>query len=302
MTLEARFDLSKISGCTFGEYIDPKQMCHLMRTIEFFDRFRCSDEMGYAYGESGGRRIHAFQGGKIIVRRAEDEADARRILRALARVMWGSVKCDCEHAMVHCLSGACDDCLDDVCGCQLEPPMESGKSEGRLKGWEVLDFAQSLEHGDKYRSAAHNLRQAGGKLAELTEMLSRGKGGLARLENEVRAHCVEAGRLATSFIIETDNGFHAGLGFLLHGLALNMLTGLEALIDLSGKNGQETLTGIPEFVSACLTTFFESEHENLERLKHEREKILSGVSDEDVIMIMDAGYHTARILGKSFPK
>lgn len=302
MTLEARFDLSKISGCTFGEYIDPKQMCYLMRTIEFFDRFRCSDEMGYAYGESGGRRIHAFQGGKIIVRRAEDEADARRILRALARVMWGSVKCDCEHAMVHCLSGACDDCLGDVCGCQLEPPMEGRESEGRLKGWEVLDFAQSLEHGDTYGSAVHNLRQAGEKLAELTEMLSRGKEGLARLENEVRAHCVEVGRLATSFIIDTDNGFNAGLGFLLHGVALNMLTGLEALIDLSGKNGQETLTGIPEFVSECLTTFFESEHENLEKLTRDRERILSSVSDDDVIMIMDAGYHTARILGKSFPK
>lgn len=302
MTLEARFDLSKISGCTFGEYIDSKQMCHLMRSIGFFDRFTCSDEMGYAYGESGGRRIHAFQGGKIIVRRAEDEADARRILRALARVLWGSVKCECEHAMVHCLSGACDDCLEDVCGCQLEPPMEGTEPEGRLKGWEVLDFAQSLEHGDKYRSAAHNLRQAGEKLAELTEMLSRGKEGLARLENDVRAHCVEAGRLATSFIIETDNGFHAGLGFLLHGVALNILAGLEALIDLSGKNGQDPLTGIPEFVSECLMTFFESEHESLEKLTREREKILSGVSDENVIMIMNAGYHTARILGKSFPK
>ncbi|MCK4454966.1 MAG: hypothetical protein KAU99_01315 [Thermoplasmata archaeon] len=302
MTLEARFDLSKISGCTFGEYIDPHYMCRLMRTIEFFERFRCSDEMGYAYGESGGRRIHAFQGGKIIVRRAEDEADARRILRALGRVLWGSVKCDCGHAMVHCLSGACDDCLDDVCGCQLEPPMEGGKSEGRLNGWEVLDFAQSLEHGDKYRSAAQHLRQAGEKLVKLTEMLSHGKGGLARLENEVRAHCVEVGRLATSFLIETDNGYHAGLGFLLHGVALNILAGLEALIALSGKEAQEGLSRVSAFIDECFISLFESRHENLERIETERENIVKDLPDDDVVTIVDAGFHTARVLRKVFPK
>ncbi|MFQ5910135.1 MAG: hypothetical protein ACE5IJ_05360 [Thermoplasmata archaeon] len=302
MTLEARFDLSRISGCTFGEYIDSKQMCYLMRTIEFFDRLRCSEEMGYAYGESGGRRIHAFQGGKIIVRRAEDEADAQRILRALARVMWGSVKCDCEHAMVRCLSGACDHCLNDVCGCQLEPPMESGRPEGRLMGWEVLDFAISLEHGEKYRSAAHHLRQAGEKLAKLTETLSSEGDGLAKLENEVRAHCVEAGRLATSFLIETDNGFHAGLCFLLHGVALNILSGLGALIAWSGKEGRQELSRISKFVLECFTTFFESEHENLENIERERESILNDLSSEDTFRIVDASYHTTRVLGKVFPK
>ncbi|MFQ6129041.1 MAG: hypothetical protein ACE5QW_09090 [Thermoplasmata archaeon] len=273
-----------------------------MRTIEFFDRFRCSDEMGYAYGESGGRRIHAFQGGKIIVRRAEDEADAHRILRALARIMWGSVKCDCEHALIYCLSGACDHCLSTLCGCQLEPPLESRKPEGHLKGWEVMGFATSLEHGEKYRSATHHLRQAGKKLGELIEVFSRVKSRLAKLENEVRAHCSDAGRSATSFLIETDNGFHAGLGFLLHGVVLNVLSGLEALISLSGKEGQEELSGISEFVSKCFATFFEARHENLEKIEKERENIVSGLSDKDMIEIVNAGYYTTRILEKVFPK
>lgn len=277
-------------------------MCFLMRTLELFDRFRCSDEMGYAYGESGGRRVHAFQGGKIIVRRAEDEADAKRILRALARVIWGSVKCDCEHAMVRCVSGACDHCLESICGCQLEPPMEMGKSLGQLKGWEVMDFAASLEHGEEYRSAANHLRQAGEKIAVLTDMVSKDSSGLAKLENEVRSHCTEAGRLATSFITKTDNGYHAGLGFLLHGIRLNVLSSLEALIVLSGQKGVEELAGISVFESECFTTFFRSKHDDLGKIERLHEDILSRISDEKVIEIANASFYTTRILRKAFPK
>jgi hypothetical protein len=303
VTLEARFDLSRISGCTFGQYIDPHHMCGLLRSIEFLERFRCSDQMGYAYAESGGRRIHAFQGGKIIVRRAEDETDARRVLRALARIMWGSVKCDCEHAMVYCVSGGCDHCRKGVCGCQLEPPMESGKSEGQIKGWDVMDFVTTLESGDAYISANERLRQAGERFVQLIQMLSLGDDdGLARIENEVRASCIETGRLATAYIIETDNGFHAGLGFILHGAVLNILTGLEALIDLSGKGGHEVLAGVPDFVSECITTFIESKSENLEKIEGEREKLLSGVSDENVVAIVNSGLNTMAILEKDFPR
>lgn len=302
MTLEARFDLSRISGCTFGEYIDAHQMCFLMRTLEFFDRFRCSDEMGYAYGESGGRRIHAFQGGKIIVRRAEDEADARRILKALARVIWGSVKCDCGHAMVRCVSGACDHCLETICGCQLEPPMEIGRSMGQLKGWEVMDFVVSLEHGEEYCSAANHLRQAGEKIAALTDMVSKEAIGLAKLENEIRYHCTEAGKLATSFITRTDNGYHAGLAFLLHGIRLNVLSCLEALIVLSGQEGLGELSGISGFESECFTTFFGSKHDYLGKIEREREDILSRTSGDEVIEIVNASFHTSRILRKAFPK
>ncbi|MFQ6107847.1 MAG: hypothetical protein ACE5QF_09750 [Thermoplasmata archaeon] len=274
----------------------------MMRTIEFFDRLRCSDEMGYAYGESGGRRIHAFQGGKVIVRRAEDEEDARRILRALARVMWGSVRCDCENAMVHCLSGACDHCLHDVCSCQLEPPMESGKPEGQLRGFEVLEFAASLEHGAEYSAAAEHLNQAGEKLAELASMTSREGGGLARQENEVRAHCIEAGRLATSFLIGTDNGYHAGLSFLLHGVALNILSGLRALIAMSGKESAKELSRISEFLSQCFSVFFHGKHEDLEEIENERNELVSSLPDDDMVAVVDAGFNTARILVKVFPK
>jgi hypothetical protein len=303
VTLEARFDLSKISGCTFGQYIDPNHMCRLLQSIEFFERFHCSNQMGYAYAESGGRRIHAFQGGKIIVRRAEDETDARRVLRALARIMWGSVKCDCEHAMVYCLSGGCDHCRQGVCSCQTEPPMESRKSEGQLKGWEVMEFARSLESGEVYVSAMDALRQAGDGLVQLIQMLVTGDDkGLAKTENEVRGSCAETARLATEFIIGTDNGFHAGLGFIPHGAVLNILDGLEALIDLSGKDGTEALADVPTFISECLRTFLESNHKNLENIESERESILRVASDEHVLAIVDAGWNLMGILRKSFPK
>lgn len=302
VTLEARFDLSKISGCTFGEYIDPQQMCHLLRTVEFFDRFRCSDQMGYAYGESGGRRIHAFQGGKIIVRRAEDETDARRILRALARVMWGSVRCDCDSAMVHCLSGACDRCLSGVCGCQLEPPMESTKAQGELLGSEVIATASSLQYGGVFMASAETLRRASEVLVQLTERLVSQTDGLAKLENEVRGLCTESERLATSFLISTDNGFHAGFAFLLHGVALNILNALEALIALSGKENLEDLSGVPSFVSKCFGTFFDSLTGNLDEIEQLRGKILERTDDEHITALVDASFHSAKALGKVFPK
>jgi hypothetical protein len=180
--------------------------------------------------------------------------------------------------------------------------MEIGKPEGQLKGWEVMDFAVSLEHGKEYRSAGNHLREAGEKIAALTDMVSKEASGLAKLENEVRSHCIEAGSLATSFITQTDNGFHAGLGFLLHGIGLNVLSSLEALIVLSGRKGLEELTGISGFVSECFTTFFESKHENLGKIERERENILSSVSDRNVVEIINATFHTTRILRKVFPK
>jgi len=68
-------------------YFDPVKMCRILKKIKDFSNVRCSDEMGYAIIEYGGKRIHIWKQGKIIIRHAKDRNDATRTLDMVSKAL-----------------------------------------------------------------------------------------------------------------------------------------------------------------------------------------------------------------------
>ena len=71
-------------------YFDPVKMCEELKKIREFSRIRCSTEIGYAIIEYGSKRIHVFKEGKIIVRHADNQQDAKKTLKMIREALTGS--------------------------------------------------------------------------------------------------------------------------------------------------------------------------------------------------------------------
>nr|MDO8099510.1 hypothetical protein [Candidatus Njordarchaeota archaeon] len=89
VTLESKLKTSTGTGSK-EVYFDPAKMCEELKKIKEFSKIRCSKEIGYAIVEFGTKRIHVFKEGKIIIRHADNQQDAKRALRMIREVLSGS--------------------------------------------------------------------------------------------------------------------------------------------------------------------------------------------------------------------
>ncbi|UCD92296.1 MAG: hypothetical protein JSV43_08805, partial [Methanobacteriota archaeon] len=158
VTIEAKLYLGSPFGRPGEDFFDTKQMCSSLRRISFLDSLRCSEEMGYALAEWEGKRIHVFKGGKIIIRRAEDEEDARKTLDIIGRTLWGTIPCSCGKPLIYCSSGACSECSGKVCPILASPPfVEIPSSSSDIMGGEVFDYVQKVETKDLFLKSFEKL-------------------------------------------------------------------------------------------------------------------------------------------------
>ena len=89
ITLESKLKTS--TGTDSREvYFDPAKMCEELKKMKEFSKIRCSKEIGYAIIEYGSKRIHVFKEGKIIIRHADDQQDAKKVLRMIREMLSGS--------------------------------------------------------------------------------------------------------------------------------------------------------------------------------------------------------------------
>jgi hypothetical protein len=72
-------------------YFDPAKMCKELKKIKEFSKIRCSEEIGYAIIEYGSKRIHVFKEGKIIIRHADNQQDAKKTLQMIRKALSGSI-------------------------------------------------------------------------------------------------------------------------------------------------------------------------------------------------------------------
>jgi ArsR family metal-binding transcriptional regulator len=89
VTLE--YKLKSSDGAESKEvHFNPAKMCQELKKIKGFSKIRCSKEIGYAVIEYGEKRIHVFKEGKIIIRHADSEQDARKTLQMITEALSGS--------------------------------------------------------------------------------------------------------------------------------------------------------------------------------------------------------------------
>src|SRR3990170_2112805 len=92
------------------DLFDTEEMCLLLRNSGTFTDVRCSEDTGYSMFSHLSSGVHVFKTGRVIVRRATDEASARKTLNLLQRSLWGSVICSCGNTAISYAGGAVTNC------------------------------------------------------------------------------------------------------------------------------------------------------------------------------------------------
>ncbi len=304
VTIEAKLYLGSPFGRPGEDFFDTKQMCSALKRLWFLDSLRCSEEMGYALAEWEGKRIHVFKGGKIIIRRAKDDDDAKRTLSIIGRTLWATIPCSCGRPLVHCASGACDECADKVCEVHAYPPfVEMPESKSKIEGGDVFEFIGEVESSDHYLKAFE-------KLDEYVSILRQMDAGM--LENDFsdfdslieRAEDVmeEACAAGTRFIIESPKDHHAALGIIFLGMAENLWTIMDAM-QLMRHVGYES----EEYKEAsrisfdAYDAFVNNDMERISKVKSDYRDFMRHKHSKPAIEMARAGCHMTVMATKPFP-
>lgn len=203
------------------KFFDFSSLCSILDAYK--DRFqetKCSPSLGIARVEWKGKAISIFRNGRVKIRRVVDEEDAKRTVKFLASVLWGSVICgNCGKASVFCASGGCGDCIE----------------RGRRRGVKVEVLLAGVMIVEGYR---HLMRAFEG-ISEILDRIAKsikGRRSYARSlteGKEVDASISRASHLAIDFIVQTPGRDDAVFGLTLLGAAFNLRGMRRALAELA---------------------------------------------------------------------
>lgn len=304
VTIEAKLYLGSPFGRPGEDFFDTKQMCASLKRIRFLDSLRCSEEMGYALAEWEGKRIHVFKGGKIIIRRAKDEEDAKKTLDIVGRTLWGTIPCSCGKPLVYCASGACTECSGKVCAIHASPPfVEIPKSTSEIRGGEVFDYIQKVETKGLFLEAFEKLGDFVSVVKELDgKLVKKDFSNVDSMVKKAESIVEEACQAGSKFIIETSDDHQAALGIIFLGMAEDLWTMLDAMVlvkDVGFKLEEYELARDIAFDS------YEAFQNNDETKAHEIVKrfkeFMRKKHPKPVIEIARSGFHIARMVTKPFP-
>ncbi len=304
VTIEAKLYLGSPFGRPGEDFFDTKQMCSALRRIWFFDSLRCSEEMGYALAQWEGKRIHVFKGGKIIIRRAKDDEDARKTLVIVGRILWGSIPCSCGRPLVQCASGDCDECSDKVCESHAFPPfVEIPGSSSQIKGGEALEFVKGIATKDHYQNAFKKLGEFVSVLKEIDKkMLNKDFSDLEALIESAEESMEEACASGTRFIIETPKDHHAAMGIIFLGMAEDLWTIMDAMRLMKNISFEvEEYKIASELAFDSYEAFLRNDQAKAGEIKNRFKEFMREKHPNPVIEIARAGYHIARMMTKPFP-
>ncbi len=304
VTIEAKLYLGSPFGRPGEDFFDTKQMCSALRRLWFLDSLRCSEEMGYALAEWEGKRIHVFKGGKIIIRRAKDDDEAKKTLGIIGRTLWGTIPCSCGKPLVYCASGACDECSDKICEIHAYPPfVELPESTSQIKGSEVFDFVEDVEAKHHFKNAFDKLDEFVSVLRELdTKMMEKDFSDFDSLIGKAEEIMEEACATGTRFMIETPKDHHASLGIIFLGMAEDLWTLMDAM-RLMKHVGFE----VKGYKAACdiafdsYDAFMKNDMGKVSQVIERFREFMREKHTKPEIEIARAGHHIARMATKPFP-
>ncbi len=304
VTIEAKLYLGSPFGRPGEDFFDTKQMCAALRRIWFFDNLRCSEEMGYALAQWEGKRIHVFKGGKIIIRRAKDDEDARKTLVIVGRTLWGSIPCSCGRPLVQCASGDCDECSDKVCESHAFPPfVELPGSSSQIKGGEALEFVKGIATKDHYQGAFKKLDEFVSVLKEIDEkMMNKDFSDLEALIESAEESMEEACASGTRFIIETPKDHHAAMGIIFLGMAEDLWTIMDAMLLLKDVGFEvEEYKAARDIAFQSYDAFMSNDMDKGSEVRRAFREFMRKKHSKPTIVIARTGLYIARMLSKPYP-
>jgi len=108
-----------------SEFFDSARLCWALNGSQVFNRVKCSEKLGIAKVELNSKTVVVSKSGRINVRRADDEEDALRATRLVARATWPAMICsECGKTVVECVAGLCTRCSGRDCPLLLSGPPE----------------------------------------------------------------------------------------------------------------------------------------------------------------------------------
>ena len=252
VTLEA-----KLGEAENEDFFDPDEMSEALALSPFKD-VKFSKEMGYAFANYEQKRLHIFKQGKVIIRRANDKADALGTLMLAIKSLLPAVICNRSEPVMACYRGESDSCLDD---CQpLKKLIRSETSTVRF--WEILKkpAAQFDERRDALRKVASAIRREGPKGKSLNGLVRSEK--LAASKLMVESECPLEISTSLSFLAIYEN-----LG--------------EVVEFLSRSDGGRDALQIADMAADALDALADGERDRLEAVQGRADGMLSSSTRAD---------------------
>lgn len=286
VTLEIQWEPNSSEDQTYTyDFFCPEEMCERISNTTFFDVSKCSPELGYALGESKGKRVHIFKTGRVIMRRAESKEDAINTVNHVADILWPIRICSCGNVLIDCFGGACDHCSRGKCS-SLSDHYSNETSVGKITQARTLDEKKPSKIVPMFLSALDNFQ------------------GIIENMEDSRYNAVE------STIEQIDNQARALiemrsiLGFVLLGLSRNMRRICDALFKLKGADEQGYFKEALAMISVVEDIFKDLNAEPGVSLLQFYEKYVKNWDPSmppEIAKVASNTYYIMRILGKPIP-
>jgi len=206
-------------------FFDSARLCWALNSSQIFNRVKCSEKLGIAKVDVNGKTIVISKGGRINVRRAENEEDALRTTRLVTKAAWPAMVCStCGKAVLECVAGLCDRCTGKDCPFLLGGPPEAASISARASktktvGEILMEFEASQQ--PVFREVKCNLDEAFQTLSCAIVTPSTDD-AFVGVEDAV-AKKLEAGKLlAQRLIAHSQRQIDASAGLALMAVAVNL--------------------------------------------------------------------------------
>jgi len=206
-------------------FFDSARLCWALNGSQVFKRVKCSEKLGIAKVEINGKTIVVSKGGRINVRRADDEEDALRATRLVTRAAWPAMICSrCGRTVVECVAGLCTRCAGRDCFLLLGGPPElasisAGARETKTVG-EILTKFVTIE--------SPILQEAKGRFDEAFQILKNvmaaqpSGSSFVGDEGSVAKELEAAKLLAQKLIAQGQTQVESSAGLAIMGIAANL--------------------------------------------------------------------------------
>lgn len=216
---------SEESGGSTLEFFDSARLCWTLNNSKIFNRVKCSEKLGIAKMEINGKTIVISKGGRINVRKAENEEDALRTTLLVSKAAWPAMICSrCSRAISECIAGLCGRCGGKNCLLLHDgPPKPSSMS---LRPSKVKTAGEILTEFEASQQSIFNDFKR--NLDEAFQILSKAivtpspESSLADIEGSVAKKLEAAKLLAQDLIVQSQRQIDVSVGLTFMGIAINL--------------------------------------------------------------------------------
>ena len=224
-------------GDSMPEFFDPATLCWTLNGSQIFNDVKCSEKLGIAKVEMNGMTIVVSKGGRINVRKANDEGDALKATRLVSKIAWPAMICSrCGRSVSECIAGLCSRCRDAGCPLLLKGPPDPTRATLRVRdsrtAAEILtefEASRQLDVTEAKRNLDETLQILKG-LVSPTAPASSFNG----LDGTVYGKLEAAKLLGQKLIAQSRTQMDASAGVTLIGTAMVLETLTRTVMSLGG--------------------------------------------------------------------